>query len=753
MFANFAAKRHLTGPLRAVSPVETDDDIDWKAITRANTASRARCALPQPSAHAEKISQYVQRCFKHHVPSEDLTLKESASLGWVEIVSLLIPMTYIGAVLSLLSVAIYFFAEPIIGHVVTQDYLAATGWGCLVVLALGLLYVLLAPLFGGFKRYHGRVLQPHEAPALFDLIQALSKSLNVAAPKRIEINNETAMRVDAYAGINSIYRDEYKIVIGSPLLTSMDLPELTAMLAHELSHFQNKHKKVAFYLMHHVSEWLYYRAKGKDKRHQKLLRRMQSERLAFYEYIELWVWQRIHLSQQAIFMAMFSLHRLLTSWKCRQIELETDALAIRMSGSQAFIGMLKKLRLIQLAQSAVSKQNEWAWKEGFLLDNYASAVALEVAKSGSVEFETVKKNWKKECTRFCPDDYVRMQYAHKLNIKPVMNTKVMAKRMVENISKLTHELTLLDYESTGIVSPDRYCLSSEKIRQIKHSKDQLRLQAKRYFDGRVDARIIKFEPTEERDISNFDVQGSIDYIRRYRVEDRKQQASLATLKKQVDEAYVVQRLASSKLPVKQFINEKKAAKLHDPAYLNHLRLKYKQALHHLEVMDQVFYHRACMSKVNLDLKSSSQLEWPFHNLELYAQVRAKVASLEEAYLPLNLIVNGLQYGVTTKILQAGVAEKQIIWQLIMDVRSLLKVRPIQVQLNRKRVHLLSYLDFKLGALPEQSSDMTIQDVAEYTHELISLLRFQYHKWQDQLSVVLTQFEHRNDITPVNLVNV
>ncbi|EAT13561.1 M48 family metalloprotease [Bermanella marisrubri] len=751
MFANFAAKRHLTGPLRAVSPVETDEEIDWQSISKPRRSSRVRRAIPQPSASNEKLSQYVKHCFKRQLDVKDVGWKEALQLAWVESVSLLIPLLYMVTVLALLSLAIWFFAEPVMTHVIEERLWEATVWTCGAVAMLGLLYVLLAPLFGGFQRYHGRVLEYHEAPALFDLVNVMSERLQVKAPRRIEINNETAMRVDAYAGINSIYRDEYKIIIGAPLLMSMSLPELTAMLAHELSHFQNKHKKIAFYLIHHVSEWLYYRAKGRDKRHQKLLKRMQSEKLAKYEYAELWVWQRLHLFQQTMFAGMFALHRRLTSWKCRQIELETDALAVQFSGSKAFIAMLNKLRLIQYSQSAVSKQNDWAWKEGFLLDDYASAVALEVKKATKLQFEEVKENRKKECTRFCPDDLTRMTQAQAMKVDSEIKANVSAHHLVEQGKKLSKELTVLDYESTGIESPERFCISFEKIRQIKTTKEQLRRQAQTFFDGRIYNRVIRFEPTEERDVSNFDVQTSIDYIRRYRVEDHRANAAANNLLKRINEANVVERLRASGLPIKKFLGNKAGSKKQGAQYLQYMRDQYRQSLYHLEAMDQVFYQRVHAGKMYLDSKSRAQIDWSFHSLELYSQMRRSVANLEEAYLPLNFIVNGLQDGVTTRILQAGVVEKQYLWTCIRNVRKEFKVRPIKVQLNNRRVHILGYLDFKLGALPTASSDMTLEEMAEYASELIQLLRFQYHKWQDQIAAIMARFEHQNDVAPINLM--
>ena len=753
MFANFAARRHLTGPLRAVSPVaEFDSEIDWKTASKKAKKASPKKAMPEPSANSLKLAKYFEQSFQGSLPVEKVGFKESLQLAFVEAVSLFIPMLYIALVFAVLTGVIFAFSQPVFLFLTSEQYIEATLWASPAILAFGLLYILLRPLFGGFKSYHGRVLRGHEAPALKSFTTELSRHLNVAPPRKIEINNETALRVDAYSGINSIYRDEYKIVIGAPLLMGMSLNQLAAMLAHELSHFRNKKKKVAFYLMHHVSEWLYFRASGQDKFHQKLLGRMQKEGLSKFEYVELWMWQRIHLVQQSAFSCMFSLHRRLTAWKSRQIELETDAAAISLVGSDDFASMLKQLRLIQKSQAAVSKQNDWAWKEGCLLDDYGLAVALEARKTESKSEQFFKENADKEVTRFCPSDWVRLENAKQLQHRGVLTAKVPAAMLLERPAQISKEITLLDYESTGIDDPKKHCVSSEKIRQLQIKKEQLNKLAARYFDGRIETRVLRFEPSEERDVSQFDIQTSIDYIRRYRVEDRKQQAASANLLKRIHKAYTIQRLVQSGLPLKKYIGNEVLAKGESEAYLEHMRSQYQQALYHMEAMDQVFYQRAFVALNYLDMAARAEVLTAFSNLEFYAQVRRLVGAISEAYHPLSLIVNGLHNGVSTKILQAGVSEKQQVWRVLQELRKQLKDKPVNVVLNRRKIHLLKYFDIKLGDLPQDSTDMTIEEVAEYVSQLLQLLSFQYHKWQSQVALVMSRFEKQNEISPINLLN-
>ncbi len=752
VFANFAAKRHFNGPLRAVSPVADNyAEVDWKLASKQ--AKRTSAQHTSASPNSLKLIHYINASFKGQAAPERLSLRESSQLFMVEAISLLLPLLYIAGVLFAFSSGVYFFSEPMIENILAEEYLTATHWACPAVICLGLMYILLRPIFGGFRSYHGRVLLRHEAPALFELVQQMSRHLNVRPPKRIEINNETAMRVDAYSGINSIYRDEYKLIIGAPLLMSLTLNELSAMVAHELSHFRCKHKKVAFYLMHHVSEWLYFRASGQDKRHQNLLKRMQKENIAFYEYGELWVWQQIHLLQQWTFAGLYHLHRRLTAWKCRQIELETDAMAIKVAGTQAFHAMFMGLRRCQYAQKAVSLQNDWAWKDGFLLDDYALAVALEAQKIPEVSIKEIQQGFSKNISYFCPNDFERMQAAKTLPHQVgLLKSDVKARFLLEQPSSLSKQLTLLDYHANDIKMAHKFCVSSEKIRALKQKKDAGLVQAKRYFDSRGENRILKFEPTHERDVSQFDIQKSIDHIRAYRVEDRKHQSAASNLFKRIEKTYILERLRASRLPVHKYMPDDVVAKKEADAYLKYMQEQYASVVKQMEQMDQVFYQRAyeCLNVLTHDARSA--VMQPFHNLELYCQVRELIARLVLENKPLKLIASGLHNGASTRILQAGANEKQICWETIRQLREQLSSRPIRVAVHGKPVHILKYLDYKLGAFPERSSMVSIMTMMEYVEQLLQLLDFQYHKWQGQVALVCSQFEHRNGIAQVNLLN-
>jgi hypothetical protein len=414
-------------------------------------------------------------------------------------------------------------------------------------------------------------------------------------------------------------------------------------------------------------------------------------------------------------------------------------------GSTAFASMLSQLRLIQTAQTVVSKQNDWAWKEGFLLDDYAQAIVMESQKITRKKLSKVQQESVQSITYFCPSDAIRLQQAKRIKKVGLVDIKDSASHLLHQGRSISKELTALDYLSSGIKAPQRYSISSEIIRKLQQRKDKVNLLANHYFDGRARDRILRFEPSEEVAINGLDVQGSIEYIHRIRTEDRKQQVAARNLLKRIRRSFVLERLIESKLPVTAHMKGELPSDKNAKAYLKYMRAQYQQTLYQLESVDKVFYQRAHEALIHMDMNVRVNISTSFHNLELYCQVRVEIENLTEASQSLGLIVNGLHNRVSTKILQAGVNEKQLLWWRLRQLRKALKSRPIQVNLHRNNIHVLAYLDFKLGPLPSSSNEMTVEDMSDYGHKMLALLEFQYQKWQSQVAVALTRFEKEHQV--------
>jgi len=165
MFANFAAKRHLTGPLRAVSPVVTDDtEIDWKSANKLLGQPLFRKSVPAASANSLKLETYFKQAFKGSVPIQRSSLKQSMQLFYVEAVSLFIPMLYITSVLAIFSLAIMLFTEPMVEHILNEQYLDATIWACPAVLTTGCCYYCSPRYLVAFAHTMGEYCSPMRLP-------------------------------------------------------------------------------------------------------------------------------------------------------------------------------------------------------------------------------------------------------------------------------------------------------------------------------------------------------------------------------------------------------------------------------------------------------------------------------------------------------------------------------------------------------------------------------------------------------------
>ena len=119
MFAIFAAKRHVNGPVRAVSPVADNlGEINWKLASKQ--AKKQAFNEEAISPNSRKLIHYIQSSLSGRAAPESISVKESLQLFWVEAVSLMVPLLYISGVLGLFGFAILFFSEPMVAILTNQ---------------------------------------------------------------------------------------------------------------------------------------------------------------------------------------------------------------------------------------------------------------------------------------------------------------------------------------------------------------------------------------------------------------------------------------------------------------------------------------------------------------------------------------------------------------------------------------------------------------------------------------------------------
>jgi heat shock protein HtpX len=83
------------------------------------------------------------------------------------------------------------------------------------------------------KLYHGRLIQPEEAPHLSALVHTLAQRAGLARPPRLYY-----IPSDVLNAFSTGSRDEAVVALSNGVLRQLSLREITAILGHELSHIQ-----------------------------------------------------------------------------------------------------------------------------------------------------------------------------------------------------------------------------------------------------------------------------------------------------------------------------------------------------------------------------------------------------------------------------------------------------------------------------------------------------------------------------------
>lgn len=101
--------------------------------------------------------------------------------------------------------------------------------------------LVLKALWITFPEPDGKELERHEAPALFDLTDEISKALNAPKVKHVLINdqfNASAPQIPQFGMFG--WLNNY-LVVGLPLMRAFSPEEFRALLAHEFGHLSGKH--------------------------------------------------------------------------------------------------------------------------------------------------------------------------------------------------------------------------------------------------------------------------------------------------------------------------------------------------------------------------------------------------------------------------------------------------------------------------------------------------------------------------------
>lgn len=156
------------------------------------------------------------------------------------------------AILALLLLAMVGLAFAV-GHLLNPPFqFSALLW------ALGfasLLWSTLAALWLRQQPLPGRVLKRGDAPKLFELIDKVHKRCQVPSPDLVVLDTELNAAILQQPRLGLLGWHRNVLVLGLPLLMTLDVKQLAAVVAHECGHLRGSHGKLGAWIYRTRRSW------------------------------------------------------------------------------------------------------------------------------------------------------------------------------------------------------------------------------------------------------------------------------------------------------------------------------------------------------------------------------------------------------------------------------------------------------------------------------------------------------------------
>jgi len=223
-------------------------------------------------------------------------------------------------------------------------------WGWLLLAGLAaswLAVMMLKPLFSATRgEAQGVEISSEEQPRLFGFLYRLADEARATRPHRVFLSGRMAATLSWDASVANLFlRPALQLEIGLPLVSSLSLGELKAVLAHEFAHFSRRMPATArwVYLAWRVAAHL---LGSRDRLDGALQRLTQADiRIAWVGRPLTLLASSLRSLQELAFRDLVHAQRRLA----REIEARADLVGVSLAGSDALVHALYRLRAADLA--------------------------------------------------------------------------------------------------------------------------------------------------------------------------------------------------------------------------------------------------------------------------------------------------------------------------------------------------------------------------------------------------------------------
>jgi Zn-dependent protease with chaperone function len=272
-------------------------------------------------------------------------------------------------------------------HATGNTFLLSQGrWGILAYVAIlllgaALLILMLKPLLAAPAETPKAVtLSPDEEPELFEHVRRLCGILRAPVPREIRVDCQVNASASFRRGWWSLLGNDLTLTIGLPLVTTLDLRQLTGVIAHELGHFAQGGGMRLTFVVRSINVWFARVVYGRDEVDAGLARAMNSSSNVIYVFllvgtVRLGVW----LTKRILWLLMVTGHAV-SSFLMRQMEFDADRYEARVAGSDAFERTALRLAHVNYSFQAAQSDLGRLWREERIVSDLPDLIAEHLDK-------------------------------------------------------------------------------------------------------------------------------------------------------------------------------------------------------------------------------------------------------------------------------------------------------------------------------------------------------------------------------------
>ncbi|GAD03037.1 M48 family metallopeptidase [Agarivorans albus] len=612
------------------------------AVLETNSAAPTTPHSKAQQNSAPKLKADFIKLLSGEFPRSSVSREYRIGMICTLLISLIAPLIYLLMLVGLISFSVFYFSVLVenIGDFsggIAKQFLLVIPYFIVIVLFL----FLLKPLFATYQQPKLYRLQAKRAPALFNLVDVMCDKLAVPRPTEICLDTQVNASAGGLDGCLSLRKGELRLTIGMPLLTGMNMRQLSGILAHEFGHFAQTQAMQTRYIVQTVNHWFYSRAYQPDEWDLRLQNWAKQEHMPFVMNIAIIAAQLSIGLTRFIFKGLFNLNFKLTQYMSRAMEFDADSYESRFVGSDQFENTAIELRKLALAAQKVADINKLAWNDNKLLANIPLAVANLAKQTSKAQMRKIEQQMQRTDSSTWdshPADKDRIAFVTSRGDQGIFKSELPAALLIGDIDTLSESVSAFFYTQQGIKQPSKFTVSNDSLIENEQQKQQTAEYLKQFFGEIYSGRFFHLSnlvDNKPRGLSDCIAQINAQHLQINNQEqlyfkqlDTLRVASLVKLYFEANLNIAPEEFdlpASNRVDVGNLITESTAA--------------IKQHQNEFKPFDKLLHHRIMLCRSLMSSQQSARLDSLLNALQGMAKLEPIINNLERFHFILDTLIN------------------------------------------------------------------------------------------------------------------